>query len=77
MLKLGNRYVDLLRKYISLYAINEIKSRILISSLKEDCEVLGACYKAANIYLFDQLEAFAKKRTKSMRFTLDKKYKEL
>ena len=77
LLRLGNRYIDLLRKYISIYALNEIKSRILISTLKEDCEVLGACYKAVNIYLLDQLEAVAKKRTKSLRFTLDKKYREL
>lgn len=77
VLKLGQPYVDLLRKYISLYSVNSIKAKIIISTLKEDCEVLGACYKAADIYLFDKLESFAKKRTRSSKFFIDNSFKEI
>ena len=77
ILKLGDSYVNMVRKYISAFSDNDFRARIIISSLKENCEVLGACYKATSIFLFDTLESIAKKRTKSMRFVLDKNFKDL
>ncbi len=77
ILSLGEHYVNLMRKYISDFNQKDLRTRIIISTLKEDCEVLGACYKATSIFLFDKLEAIAKKRTKSSKFVLDKSFKEL
>ena len=77
ILKLGSRYIDLLRKYISDFSNNLVRAKIIVSTLKESCEILGGCYQASNIYLLDQVESITKIRTKSPKFELDKIYKEI
>jgi len=77
ILKLGSRYIDLLRKYILEFSNNIVRAKIIISNLEESCEILGGCYQAANIYLFDKVESITKIRTKSPKFELDNIYKEI
>ena len=77
ILKLGPKYMDLLRQYLSEFSEKELKARILVSTLKDQCVVLGACYQATNIFLFDKVESITKVRTKSNKFVLDKYYKEI
>lgn len=77
ILKLGTKYIDLLRKYISDFSNNIVRAKIIVSSLKDSCEILGGCYQAANMYLLDEIESITKIRTKSPKFELDKIYKEI
>ena len=77
ILKLGNEYMDLLRKYLSEFSETDLRSRLLVTTLKDQCEILGACYQATNIFLFDKVESITQERTKSSKFVLDKYYKEI
>lgn len=77
ILKLGPAYMDLVRQYLSEFSENELRARIVVSTLKDQCEILGACYQATNIFLFDKIESITKQRTKSNKFVLDKWYKEI
>ena len=77
MLKLGQQYINLLRKYISDFSNNIVRAKIIVSTLKESCEMVGGCYQAANIYLLDKVESITKIRTKSPKFELDKSYREI
>ena len=77
ILKLGSEYMDLVRQYLSEFSEIELRARLLVSTLKDQCEVLGACYQATNIFLFDKVESITKQRTKSNKFVLDKYYKEI
>ena len=77
ILKLGPDYMDLLRQYASEFSEKELRSRLLTTKLNDQCEILGACYQATNIFLFDKVESITKQRTKSNKFVLDKYYKEI
>ena len=77
ILKLGQSYMDLLRQNLSEFSENDLRARLIVSSLKDQCEILGACYQATNIFLFDKIESITKQRTKSNKFVLDKCYKEI
>ena len=77
ILRLGPSYMDLLRQYLSEFSETDLRSRLLSSTLKDQCEILGACYQATNIFLFDKVESITKQRTKSNKFVLDEYYKEI
>ena len=77
ILKLGSGYMDLIRQYLSEFTEKEIRARLLVSTLKDQCEILGACYQATNIFLFEKVESITKQRTKSSKFVLDKYYREI
>jgi len=77
ILKLGSEYMDLLRQYASEFSEKEIRSRLLTTALNDQGEILGACYQATNIFLFEKVESMTKERTKSNKFVLDRDYREI
>ena len=77
ILNFGTKYLDLIRKDINEFASPEIRSRILVSGLKEECSTLGACYQASSIYLRDAIENSTRDRFNLPNFVLGEKYREL
>ena len=77
ILRLGPEYMDLLRQYASEFSEKEIRSRLLTTALNDQGEILGACYQATNIFLFEKVESMTKERTKFNKFVLDRDYREI
>ena len=77
ILNFGTKYLDLIRKDINEFASPEIRSRIVVSGLKEECSTLGACYQASSIYFRDAIENSTRDRFDLTNFVLAEKYREL
>lgn len=77
ILNFGPSYIDLLRKYMHNHSGKEIRSQILISTLKEKSCAIGACYHASSMYLLNQIENITRKRISSQSFALDASYREI
>lgn len=77
ILKFGEEYLNMLRKYTLLYSPIEMRARICSSITTERNSILGACYQATSIYLSNSIEKMARKRLDQPSFELDKSFKDL
>ena len=77
ILEFGSNYLDLIRRDINEFSSIEIRTRIVVSGLKEECSCLGASYQASSIYFRDVIENSTKERFELADYFLEEKYREL
>jgi len=75
--KLGDVYMQKLRKYIAEFSEHDIRTRLVPSTVGVDGSTVGACYQASSSYFLDQIESVTKKRIKVDEVNIDSDYKEI
>lgn len=77
ILKLGEKYIDIIKEYINEFSNYQIKAEIVSSSLKDNGSILGACHHAASIYFKSTIENIVSERFSLVGFNVNDRDSEL
>jgi len=77
LLEFGEKYLEMLRKYIQEFTNIKIRAQIMCSSTNKNCATLGACYQGITMFLHHSLEKLARKRLNLQSFKISDSFKEI
>lgn len=79
ILEFGEDYLNLINQNLGRMSVATlpIRARIMSAGLKEDGQVIGACYQAATMHFLSSIENATKERIDLSDFVIDKKYREI